>query len=330
MGINIKDLPNDFVISKLDKLVGTDNNTDVSYNYPIQGIIDLVEAVTGGTVTTDNIKDVVETVDGNWIDVINAFNPVWSISPAEVGFVRRYDKTNTFLGLYLLIKSSTTTVKYGLGESVCTAGDFEPIRLLSDTGEVNTMSSYGAGVDLLKEKDGVDFVMQSLKAGVRGTIQIGVEADGIHIDTTAGLGEVNTISTASGTTLYKEKNSSDLVLKGLVGENCTVSGGTDYVVIKPWGKIIRSTSFTVSSTDKQRTIQIDNGATPVVVTIPDTLGVGHENAFVQLGTGEVSFVASGSATILGTLNKIKGSLQSAWMETKFDDPTTIILLGDLK
>jgi hypothetical protein len=53
-----------------------------------------------------------------------------------------------------------------------------------------------------------------------------------------------------------------------------------------------TTSFTLSNADNGYVIVVDNGATPVIITVPAGLMAKMEVGFLQLGTGDVSFVAA--------------------------------------
>jgi hypothetical protein len=53
-----------------------------------------------------------------------------------------------------------------------------------------------------------------------------------------------------------------------------------------------TTSFTLSNADNGYVIVVDNGATPVIITVPAGLMAKMEVGFLQLGTGDVSFAAS--------------------------------------
>jgi hypothetical protein len=54
----------------------------------------------------------------------------------------------------------------------------------------------------------------------------------------------------------------------------------------------RTVSFTLSNADNGYVIVVDNGATPVIITVPAGLMAKMEVGFLQLGTGDVSFVAA--------------------------------------
>jgi hypothetical protein len=49
-----------------------------------------------------------------------------------------------------------------------------------------------------------------------------------------------------------------------------------------------TTSFTLSNADNGYVIVVDNGATPVIITVPAGLMAKMEVGFLQLGTGDVS------------------------------------------
>jgi hypothetical protein len=89
-----------------------------------------------------------------------------------------------------------------------------------------------------------------------------------------------------------------------------------YVDFNPQKTI--TSNYTISISDNNYTIFIDNGATPVNITIPmlgsnfssDNLEIG----FVQQGTGLVTFVASGTTLRTPTGLKIKGQNYQAYIQ----------------
>lgn len=89
------------------------------------------------------------------------------------------------------------------------------------------------------------------------------------------------------------------------------------------------TNYTITSTDNNYTIIVDNVATAVTITVPSGLvskiGVG----FIQKGTADVTFVASGT-TIYNPIGlKIKGQYYQTFIEQELAT-TTVFLLGNTK
>jgi len=89
-----------------------------------------------------------------------------------------------------------------------------------------------------------------------------------------------------------------------------------------------TSNITLADTDNNYSILINNGANPITVTVPTGLMEAFNVAFIQLGTGEVTFVGSG-VTINSPLSlKIKGQNYWAYLE-KVEDSTVYQLLGAL-
>lgn len=86
--------------------------------------------------------------------------------------------------------------------------------------------------------------------------------------------------------------------------------------------------YTLTSADAEHTIFIDNGTTPITITVPTGLVVNFEAGFIQEGTGVVTF--SGSGTTINTPSglKIKGQGYQAFIEKKLSSET-FYLLGNV-
>ena len=89
-------------------------------------------------------------------------------------------------------------------------------------------------------------------------------------------------------------------------------------------------SFTVLETDNNHTIIINNGATAITVTVPTGLTEKFAVGFIQQGTGDVTFVESGT-TINSPLDylKIKGENFWAYLE-KVGATEVFQLAGEIK
>ena len=91
-----------------------------------------------------------------------------------------------------------------------------------------------------------------------------------------------------------------------------------------------TTSTTISNSDNNYTIFINNGATPITITINSSItlpnfGVG----FIQEGTGDVTFVGTG-VTLTNPIGlKSKGQGYATFIERKLNT-STYYLLGDTK
>lgn len=89
-------------------------------------------------------------------------------------------------------------------------------------------------------------------------------------------------------------------------------------------------SATILETDNNSTIIINNGATAINITVPTGLSTKFAVGFIQQGTGDVTFVASGT-TINSPLDylKIKGENFWAYLE-KVGSTEVFQLAGELK
>jgi hypothetical protein len=89
-----------------------------------------------------------------------------------------------------------------------------------------------------------------------------------------------------------------------------------------------SGDYTLTSTDTEYTIFIDNGSTPITITVPTGLVANFEAGFIQEGTGVVTFSASGTTINTPTGLKIKGQRYQAFIEKKLSSET-FYLLGNV-
>lgn len=91
-----------------------------------------------------------------------------------------------------------------------------------------------------------------------------------------------------------------------------------------------TSSYTATSVDNNYTIFIDNSATTVTITVPSGLTSNIEIGFIQQGTGDINYLASG--TILkspSSMLKIKGENYNAYL-VQIGSTNTYHLLGNLK
>jgi hypothetical protein len=97
-------------------------------------------------------------------------------------------------------------------------------------------------------------------------------------------------------------------------------------------KTVNTFPYTLLSTDDKFTIFIENGASNVVINVPEGLVDNFSAVFIQEGTGTVTIQASGTATLLypsTTLqNIVKGQYYWAMVEKK-QTTDTYYLLGSL-
>ena len=123
------------------------------------------------------------------------------------------------------------------------------------------------------------------------------------------------------------------------GTNVTVTGdgtiATPYVINALGGTTVNlqkviTTSTTISNSDNDYIIFINNGATPITITIDSSItlpnfGVG----FIQEGTGDVTFVGTGVSLTNPVGLKSKGQGYQTFIERKLAT-STYYLLGNTK
>ena len=89
------------------------------------------------------------------------------------------------------------------------------------------------------------------------------------------------------------------------------------------------TNYTVTNADNNYTIIVDNGATSCTITVPSGLTSKIGVGFIQKGTGDITFVASGT-TISNPIGlKIKGQYYQTFIEQELAT-NTIYLLGNTR
>jgi hypothetical protein len=130
----------------------------------------------------------------------------------------------------------------------------------------------------------------------------------------------------------------DVILEIENGYSTSVEGDgstlTPYKVnLENLQKTINTFPYTLTSEDDKYTIFVDNGASNVVINVPNGLVNNFTAAFIQKGTGDVTIQQSGSATLLypsTTLqNIIKGQYYWAMVEKEIAT-NNYYLMGSLK
>ena len=89
-------------------------------------------------------------------------------------------------------------------------------------------------------------------------------------------------------------------------------------------------SYVLQTTDNNYTLIINNGITPISITVNNTLPPNGIVYFIQQGIADVTFIVSGvTINSPGSMTKIKG--QNYWAcLTKVGSSTVYQLLGSLK
>jgi len=147
----------------------------------------------------------------------------------------------------------------------------------------------------------------------------------------------NVTITGAGTTLNPyiiNATDTDTIITLENGDTTSVSGDgvtTPYSVeVLNLQKVVSSFPYTLLSTDDKHTIFVQNGASSVVINVPNGLPNNFSVAFIQKGSGDVQIASSGSAIINTAIgDKIKGQNYWALLEREIAT-TNYYLIGSLK
>lgn len=103
-----------------------------------------------------------------------------------------------------------------------------------------------------------------------------------------------------------------LTINGTISSNNTFTGrsftGDTFITNENNINVQTGTTYTVQASDNGKTITLDNSSS-ITVSIPNGLPVGFNASFIQLGTGQVSFFAIGTALLNSDGSKYKISTQ---------------------
>ena len=328
MGL-IGDYDQDSTVSGLDKVIGTDYVTGKTKNYVLQDLFDSI-TTSASSIFHTRVITVEEELGKDFVQVINESLTSFTIQTGEVAFFIINDLNSDYLATYVMIRPIVTTaVTYGFSETQVTSGDF---LLLQDvpavTGEANTISSAGGTYVLAGTKNGVDLPVKGLSAGSG----ISMADDGSKITVTCDItqAEINTLGTiGSGYTLVATKSGLELRIKTISVTGANVTETSDDLAIHIWGRDTKTTDFTLDSTYDKKTIWINNGLNDVDITLPLGLSADFAVAVIQLGTGNVTFVKSGTL-INGLEYLIEGENKQVWLERSPVGAETYSLLGNTK
>lgn len=112
--------------------------------------------------------------------------------------------------------------------------------------------------------------------------------------------------------------------------NVNVTSGSSPQTVISYPANFTGTNYNLQASDNGTIIYINNGTTPVTITIPSGLPADHEVYYIQEGLADVSFVDSGT-TINSPEGKIKISKQYGWACTIQKGTSNLFnLLGLLK
>jgi len=110
----------------------------------------------------------------------------------------------------------------------------------------------------------------------------------------------------------------------------TGNGKANWAEINPQKFI--TANYTLTNLDNGYSIIVQNGTTPVNITVPATLQTGMQVGFIQDGTADVTFTLSGGVTLrcaTAGATKIKGQYDQAYLE-QGSSQTVYYLLGNVK
>jgi len=121
------------------------------------------------------------------------------------------------------------------------------------------------------------------------------------------------------------------------GITTTVTGagtsGDPYVIeTTNLQKTISGSTYTLTDNDDNYTLIVNNGSTPITITVPTGLKEAFNVGFIQRGTADVTFVAGGGVTINTPISgayKIKGQNYNAHLE-QYGVLPELFLIGNLK
>jgi hypothetical protein len=268
--------------------------------------------------------------------------------------IRSITPSNTIITVGL----STDDKEIEIGLDVVILKDF-----IQDNQITYSASNVGTGAGVYKNAirtgDNVNLSFKRLKSQ-NGTITITEEAneidfavsvDGSETKVTAGTA-ISVSGTGTIASPYVVTNTAPDQVVAITGSGATTVSGsypnftvsstdTDTTYSAGLGLYLSGTTFgvrnlqkvitgdyTLTNGDVEHTIFIDNGTSPVTITVPAGLSIGFEVGFVQEGTGLVTFVASGTTINTATGLKIKGQNYQAFLEKKLSSET-FYLLGNV-
>lgn len=319
----------DSTISGLDKVLGTDSVTGNTKNYPLQVLYDNI-TTSASSIFLTRIITIEEEIGKDFVQVINESVSGFTLQTGEVAFFIVNEIGGAYKSTYVMIRPVVTVaVTYGFSETQVIAGDFLLLRLLElVSGEVNTISSAGGSFVLAGTKSGVDLPIKGLSVGAG--MSIVDNTTHLTISSSITQAEINTLgSLGSGTSIVGAKSGSELKNKSINFNGANVTATSDEVTVDIWGRLTKTVDFTLSSSDDKKTLFMNNGLNDIEITVPSGLAADFACALVQLGTGNVSLLASGT-TILGPDLQVEGENKQAWIEKSPVGVDNFLFLGNTK
>lgn len=242
---------------------------------------------TGGTLKITEIE--IATLDTDVATTVNAMTPAYTIERYELVFFN-------IDGQIFLCKS--VDVAIGDGETALTNDDFiefpvsvgptgntgvgiESIELTSTSGLVDTytITFTNADTQLFTVTNGANGADGSVWRNGSGAPSNSLGVNGDYY-----------LNTANGDVYLKATGTYTIVtnIKGANGTNGT--NGT-FVNVQD---LTKTTSFVLQSTDNAKTFFVENGASDITVTVPSGLPSAFFCSVVRKGTGNITFVTSGT------------------------------------
>jgi hypothetical protein len=300
-----------FILGKLYLVEGTEGNnrTEISFEEPTAPVSLKFPAKPEGIYTLATTDDIPST--SNFVDLIN---------PQTITGQKTFLMDSSGNGGIQINNASTSANSFYLTNSSTGIGIWAG-NLSTGIGFYLQNQSTGTGFRLNNQGGGNGLLLNNLSSG-NGLV---IAASG----TTTGFLYVGQNNGTNTFTIDK--------LGNIISNSFTKSGGTSTQRLMADGSVQESNpqrvitaSTTLSNTDNGQIIFINNGTTPITITINTTVttanfGVG----FIQEGTGDVTFVGSGVSLTNPIGLKSKGQGYATYIERKLNT-SNFFLLGDTK
>lgn len=359
---NIVAYPGDTVITDEDYVIGsngdTSSKTTQNYffgdirNYLLEGLAPEV----GGTLKYTEIVNNSGTYTTPE-DLVNALDPDRTVLQYEIVVI-------TLNGDKYLLKLQDTTI--GASSTAVTSSDFILLNVTSSIGtgakihkglnattggkEFRSITKVGDLIVITENTNDVAITIDETELGTfiqssqityTGS-NLGTGAS-VYKDTTSGVHRFKKLkSTDSSVTLNEGSDDIDFSInedQGFVENGTTTTVSGDGTSASPYSleinnlqKVVSSFPYTLVDADDKQTIFVENGASNVVINVPNGLVNNFTCAFIQKGTGTVTIQSSGTATVSypsTTLqNIIKGQYYWAMVEKEIATDT-YYLIGSL-
>jgi hypothetical protein len=243
-------------------------------------------------------------------------------SNSSVSIVEGTDDIDITVSASVVPDGSETKVIAGTNVSVTGIGTITTPYVINST-DTNTTYSAGTAISLV----GTTFNNTAPDQTVVLTQGGATTITGTYPNFTISSTDTNTIADGSETKINS-------------GTTTSVSGigtiGSPYVVetvnlqkVITYPADFTGTNYTITNADNNYTIIVDNSATAVTITVPTGLTSKIGVGFIQKGTADVTFVASGT-TILNPIGlKSKGQYYQTFIEQELAT-TTVYLLGNTR